>query len=131
MENNIIITHRIQIIAILTSIVLLGVILNLIRKKRIKEEYSLLWLFFGIIFLVFSIWQNGLDFVAKILGISYPPAALFIVMLLSLFLILIEYSTIISRLSSSNKNLAQEIALLKLEIEKMKEKSGTNVGSEH
>ena len=123
MDQNIFSSNRIQIIAIVTSAALLILILNLIRKKRIKEEYSLLWLFFGVIFLVFSIWRHGLEYIADLLGISYTPAALFILMIIAIFLILIEFSTIISNLSTANKNLAQEVGILKLELEELKTKS--------
>ena len=123
MDQNIFSSNRIQVIAIITSAALLILILSLIRKKRIKEEFSLLWLFFGVIFLMFSIWRHGLEYIADLLGISYTPAALFIIMLLAIFLILIEFSTIISRLSTSNKNLAQEVGILKLELETLKTKA--------
>lgn len=109
-----------QLIAIVVSISLFLYILYLVRKKKIKEEYSLLWLFSSIVFIFFSIWRNGLEYFAKLVGIAYPPAALFIILMLAIFLILIEFSIIISKLSEKNKLLAQEVALLKYEIELIK-----------
>lgn len=97
-------------------------ILYLIKNKRIKEEYSLLWIFFSIVFVVFSLWREGLDYIANYIGIAYPPAALFLILLMAIFLILIEFSIIISKLSDKNKTLAQEIGLMKLEMKMMKEK---------
>ena len=112
---------KIQYIAIAGSILLLLFVLYLIRKKSIKEEYSILWLFFCIIFLVFSIWREGLEYLAQLIGVAYPPAALFFIFMLAIFMILIEFSIIISKLSDKTKNLAQEIGILKLEMRKMKE----------
>jgi len=109
-----------QYIAIAASIGLFIYIIFLVRKQRIKEEYSLLWLFFSIIFIFFSVWRDGLEFFAQLVGIAYPPAALFIILLLAIFLILIEFSRIISQLTDRSINLAQEIALLKMEIENLK-----------
>jgi hypothetical protein len=109
-----------QLIAIVVSISLFLYILYLVRKKKIKEEYSLLWLFSSLVFIFFSIWRNGLEYFAKLVGIAYPPAALFIILMLAIFLILIEFSIIISKLSEKNKVLAQEVALLKYEIELIK-----------
>jgi len=115
-------TSNVQLVAILTSLFFFLLILYLIKKKRIKEEYSLLWIFFAIVFILFSFWRRGLDYIAEFIGVAYPPAALFLILLMAVFLILIEFSIIISRLSDKNKVLAQEIALLRLEIRKLKKK---------
>ena len=109
-----------QYIAIAVSISLFLYILFLVRNKKIKEEYSLLWLFSSIVFIIFSIWREGLEFFAKLMGIAYPPAALFLILLLAIFLILIEFSINISKLSEKNKILAQELALLRNELEALK-----------
>jgi hypothetical protein len=107
-----------QYIAIVVSISLFLYILFLVRNKKIKEEYSLLWLFSSVVFIFFSIWRHGLEYFAKLIGIAYPPAALFLILLLAVFLILIEFSINISKLAEKNKILAQELALLKHELEK-------------
>jgi hypothetical protein len=112
--------HRVQIIAITGSIALFLFILELIRKRRIKEQYSLLWFFFGLVFIVLSVWEEGLAQIAHFIGIAYPPAALLLLLVIAIFLILIQFSVIISRLSDKNDKLIQEIALLKGEFEKKK-----------
>jgi hypothetical protein len=109
-----------QYIAIFVSLSLFLFIFYLVRKKKIKEEYSLLWLASSIIFIVFSIWRHGLEFFAKLMGIAYPPAALFLILMLAVFLILIEFSINISKLTEKNKILAQELALLKAELKSLK-----------
>jgi hypothetical protein len=109
-----------QYIAIIVSISLFLFILFLVRNKKIKEEYSLLWLFSSIVFITFSIWREGLEVFAKLMGIAYPPAALFLILLLAIFLILIEFSITISKLTETSKILTQELALLKHELENLK-----------
>ena len=106
-----------QYIAIAVSISLFLYILFLVRNKKIKEEYSLLWISSSIVFIVFSIWRDGLEYFAKLVGIAYPPAALFLILMLAIFLILIEFSVNISKLSENNKIMAQEVALLRYKIE--------------
>ena len=91
-------------------------------KKRIKEEYSIIWLLTSISFVVFSFWKDGLEVIAKLLGIDYAPAALFIILFVALFLIIIQFSIIISKQSEQNKTLAQDIGLLKHELEEIKSK---------
>lgn len=121
-----------QIIAIVVSISLFLFIFYLVRKKKIKEEYSLLWLSSSVVFIFFSIWRNGLEYFAGLIGIAYPPAALFLILLLAVFLILIEFSINISKLTEENKILAQELALLRhqLETEKAGKKADDAVGSD-
>ncbi|MCX6122172.1 MAG: DUF2304 domain-containing protein [Ignavibacteriales bacterium] len=115
--------HRVQFFAIIGSISIFLFVIELIRKKRIREQYSLLWFFFGIVFIVLSIWEEGLARIAHFIGIAYPPAALLLILVIAIFLILIQFSVIISRLSDKNDKLVQEVALLKGEIEKIDKKS--------
>jgi hypothetical protein len=117
-SSNVVIT---QYVAIIASLVLFAYIVYLVRKQRIKEEYSLLWIFSSVVFIFFSIWREGLEYFAHFIGIAYPPAALFILLLLAVFLILIEFSRIISRLTDRNIALTQETGILKMEMEKLKE----------
>lgn len=122
---------QIQLVAIGVSLVLFLFIMYLIRSQRLKEEYSLLWIFFSLVFIVFSIWRDGLDYISEFLGVAYPPAALFMILLMAIFLILIEFSIIISKLAGKNKDLAQEIGLLKHELEKLKNKEQERKNDEH
>ena len=113
----------IQYVAITGSFILIVFILLLIRNKKIKEKFSLLWLFFGIIFLFLSIWRESLEIIARILGIAYAPAALFLILIIAIISILIHFSIIITRLEDYVTNLVQEIGLLKMEINHMQKGS--------
>ncbi len=112
--------EQMQILAIAFSLVLTGYILWIIRKQRLREEYSLIWLGTGIVFLVFSAWKQGLEMLAGVLGIAYAPAALFIIMLVGIVLILIQFSMIISKLYQRSITLAQEFAIMKMNFQMMK-----------
>jgi hypothetical protein len=105
--------NRFQILAIIGSIAFLTFIIFLVRKKKLREDYSLLWLFFGGIFLVLSIWRDSLEFISRTMGIAYAPAAIFIILIMCLFMIMIQFSMIISKQANEISSLAQEIALLK------------------
>jgi hypothetical protein len=108
---------RIQVLAIVGSILLIIFILELIRRKRLKEEFSILWLGMGIVFLVISLFRRLLDKFSYLVGIGYPPAALFLILIMGLTVILIHFSVAISELKEANKRLTQELGLLKKEIE--------------
>ena len=108
---------RIQILAIIGSGVLIIFIIELIRRKKLKEEFAVLWLGMGIVFLVISLFRKLLDKFSLLVGIGYPPAALFLILIMGLTVILIHFSVAISRLKEENKKLAQEMGLLRKELE--------------
>jgi hypothetical protein len=104
---------RVSIAAAIASVLLLLVVFELIRSRRLRERYALLWLLTGVVLLVLSVWRGGLDTIAGWFGISgYPPAILFAVGILFILLVLLHYSTVISRLSDQSTILAQRLALL-------------------
>lgn len=108
---------RISIAATFVSVVLLLVVFELIRSRRLRERYALLWLATGVVLVALSAWRGGLNTIARWLGVrSYPPAVLFAVGLLFVILVLLHYSTVISRLVDQNTTLAQRIALLESRI---------------
>lgn len=113
------ITNRIQVFSIIGSLLLFLFILRLVKRKKLKEEYSLLWLGFGLIFIALSIFKPLLEIVANTLGVLYAPAALLLILVLSVFFILIQFSVVISKLAEGNKNLIQEVGILKAELKKL------------
>ena len=110
---------RVVLWSLCGSLFILIVVFELIRHRRLREEYALLWLFFGGVLLTFSVWRQGLDLLAHILGVYYPPTALFLLFFIALFFILIHYSTVLSKLTEMNKNVVQELALLRFELKQM------------
>lgn len=105
---------RASIAAAIASLLLLLIILELIRGRRLKERYALLWLGTGLALLVLSIWRGGLNTIASWFGVStYPPAILFAVAMLFVIAVLLHYSTVLSRLTDDNVRLAQEVGLLR------------------
>jgi hypothetical protein len=114
---------KIQIISVIASLLIFGVVVNLVRQRRLKTEYSLIWIIVSITFIVFSFWRTGIDKLAKLFGISYAPSVLFIILLIGIIFLLIEFSMIISKQAERIKVLVQELALLKHEIEEKFEKN--------
>ncbi len=103
---------RVSVVAALVSFALQLVVLELIRSRRLRERYALLWLLTAAVLLVLSLWRGGLDTMAGFVGISYAPSALFAVAGVFGVAVLLHYSTVISRLSDENAILAQRLALL-------------------
>jgi uncharacterized protein DUF2304 len=104
---------RASLVGVVASLLLLLIVLELIRGRRLKERYALLWLATGLILLVLSAWRGGLNTIAGWVGVeTYPPAVLFAVATLFTLLVLLHYSTVLSKLTDENVELAQRIALL-------------------
>ncbi len=103
---------RVSFVAALISFALLVVVLDLIRRRRLRERYALLWLLTASVLIVLSLWRSGLDTIAGFAGISYAPSALFAVAAVFIVVVLLHFSTVISRLSDENAILAQRVALL-------------------
>jgi hypothetical protein len=98
---------------------LLLVVFELIRSRRLRERYALLWLLTGLVLLVLSVWRGGLNTIAGWAGVeTYPPAILFAVASFFVLAVLLHYSTVISKLSDQNSILAQRVALLEEQIQR-------------
>jgi len=104
---------KVSIAATIVSLLLVLGVFELIRSRRLRERYALLWLVTGVVLVILSAWRGGLNTIAGWFGVrGYPPAVLFAVGLMFVILVLLHYSTVISRLSDQNVILAQRLALL-------------------
>ena len=112
-----------QIIIGMLSIILLLITFELIRKKRLREEYAILWLFTGGVVLIFSLWPEFFlsQFFAKITGIFYLSAVV-LISFSFLLIIVLHFSVVISKLTNQNKELAQRYAILELEFREFKKR---------
>jgi hypothetical protein len=103
---------RIQIVAIVGAALLLLTILELVRRRRLLERYALLWLFSGVVLRGLAVWRGALNQLASLVGIAYPPNALFFVAFGFVLVLLLHFSVAVSRLTDQTKVLAQRLALL-------------------
>jgi hypothetical protein len=107
----------VSILGALASFTLVIVVLELIRSRRLRERYALLWLVTGLVLTALSAWRSGLNTMAGWLGVrGYPPAVLFAVGIIFILAVLLHYSTVISKLSDQNTVLAQRLALLEQQV---------------
>ena len=116
--------QRIQIVAIVAAFALAVLILELVRRRRLNERYALLWLFSALIILVLAVWEGLLAGIASLLGIAYPPNALFLIAVGFILLLLLSMSTALSRLQGQVRILAQRLAILEARFGEVQERSG-------
>lgn len=109
-------SDQLQILAVSISLLVLVVILELVRRGRMREEYSLLWLAAAVALLALSVLKGSLRALAGLLGVAYAPSLLFAAAFLFNVIIVVSQSVNISALTSKNRDLAQRIAILEHEL---------------
>jgi hypothetical protein len=117
-------TDTLQAIAIAISTALLAAVLEMVRRRRITEEYSLVWILCAGALLVLSVWRDILHVAARTLGVHYPPAVLLLVLILFVFLISLHFSVVLSRQRRQIERLVEDVALLDAELRELRESVG-------
>ena len=105
------------VFALITSLVIFVLILELVRRRRLREEYSWLWLLTAGAMIVLVVWFRLLVAITHLVGAVTPINTLLLFAVLFLFAIAVHYSVIVSRLTIQVKNLAQELALVSSRLE--------------
>jgi hypothetical protein len=113
----------VSIAATVASLVLLFGVLELVRRRRLREKYALLWILTALVLLILSVWRDAVSSIATALGVSYGPTVLFAVGALFVLVVLLHYSTVISALTDRTVTLAQKIASLEQRIEELERRS--------
>jgi hypothetical protein len=114
---------RIQIIALVIAALMTLALLQLIRKKKLKEQYSLLWFLTILVVIALAIWEPLLGRISSLLGIAVPSNALFLMALAFLFAMALHFSLLVSRLTDQSKMLAQKLAILERDLRKARERN--------
>jgi hypothetical protein len=109
---------KVQIYSFLVGLFMLGTVIWLVRNGKLREEYSILWFLTALIFMALAVWRDSLNVISKLLGIYYVPSALFLIGMFFLVVILLHFSTVLTKLSNQTKELAQRLALLDEKIKR-------------
>jgi hypothetical protein len=104
-------TTQARIVAVVLAIGFMAMILELIRRRRLQERYSIIWFLFGIVMLVGAIFPQVLELLAKAMGVRDITIALFSLILFVLLALALSFSVIASRQATQITRLAQELAL--------------------
>ena len=110
---------RVVLIGVIVSFVVIGLVLRLIRSRKLQERQALLWLVAGVGVAVLGLSADTLHAFARALGIFYPPSALFLFVVAFLGLALLDAVITISKLSVRTRTLAQRLAIMDERMEQM------------
>src|SRR5215210_9133020 len=89
--------QRVQVVAVIVSVSLVLLVLELVRRRKLVEEYALLWILCGLAALGLSVWRGLVDAAARELGVYYPPSLLLMVLGVAVFVALLWLSVVLSR----------------------------------
>lgn len=106
----------VQILAIAVSALLLLLVLELVRRRLLGEEYALVWILGAIGLLALSVWRGALDSMARWLGVLYGPALLLLLLGFFVFVALLFFSVVVSRQRVQIDRLIEDIAILDARI---------------
>jgi hypothetical protein len=115
---------RIQLVTILGAAILLLTVLEMVRRRRLMERYALLWLLSAVVLLALAVWSSALASISHAIGVIYPPNALFFVAIGFVILLLLHFSSAVSRLSNQSETLAQRQALLEERLRRQEQSTG-------
>ncbi len=110
-----------KVFAILVSISIMALVVEMVRRRKLREEYSWLWILTGILIILLVVFYDLLIFITHLIGAIAPTTTLFIFGLLFLMLISLHYSIQITKLSIQVKEMAQQLTLLKDQVDNKKE----------
>lgn len=105
-------TNTVQTVAIIASVAFLVLVIDLVRRRKLTEEYSFVWLVCAVALLGLSLWRELLHVVARWLGVFYPPAVLLLVLIAFVFIACLSFSVVISRQRMQIERLVEEHAIL-------------------
>jgi len=114
---------RIDTIGIVVSVALLLLVLELVRRRRLNEEYSFLWIVCALAVLGLSLRRDLLDRSARWLGVYYPPSLLLLVLLVVVFVGSLSISVVLSRHRRQIERLMEDSAILTAEIRELRQKA--------
>jgi hypothetical protein len=107
---------RIQILAVIGAITLALIVIQLVRRRRLSEGYSMIWIGLSAIVLVLSLFRNLQEVVAHLVGVYYPPSLIFGTLIFILVGIMLYLCVVLTRLEARCCLLAQHLALLEQQI---------------
>jgi hypothetical protein len=123
-------TDLVQLVSVAVSGALLVTIIELVRRRRLTEDYSFIWIVCAVALLALSLWRNLLDLAASALGVHYPPAVLLLVLTFFVVIVSLYFSVVVSRHRKDIERLVEELALLEAEVRALRESVGTITADE-
>lgn len=115
------------ILGIVGAVLTLAVVIELLRRRQLRERHAAWWLIAGILALITGVFPGVLTWAAGLLGIGIPTNLVFFVSIAILVLVCIQHSAELTRLESKTRSLAEAVALLDLRLREQDPRGGSEV----
>jgi hypothetical protein len=112
-------------VAATVSAGLLILVLELVRRRKLTDEHSLIWVLCAGTLLGFSLWRDALHRAAALLGVHYPPAVLILALIFFAFVVSLYFSVVVSRQRRQIEQLIEDLALVEADIRQLRSRAGT------
>lgn len=107
---------KLTLVTALTGLVVLLVIVELLRRRQLREKYAVLWLAVSIVIIPLALFPRLLDSVASALGVASGVSLVLFLGIVFLLLVCVHLSWEVSRLEEETRTIAEELALLRTEV---------------
>jgi hypothetical protein len=115
------------IFGIAAALLILYVVIELLRRRRLRERHAIWWLVAGILALIIGVFPATLQWAAQAVGVEVPTNLVFFVSITILFLVCLQHSTELTVLESKTRTLAEQAALQDLRIRTLEEELATEL----
>ena len=105
------------ILGLTGSIVTLAVLFEMMRRQRLREKYAVFWVIVALFTLLIAVFPNLLFWASDLVGVAVPVNLLFFVASMVLLVVSIQHSYELGRLEDRTRTLAEEVALLRMELD--------------
>jgi hypothetical protein len=116
-----------NIAAFLLALAIVGLVVEMLRRKKLREKYAVLWLIVGVLTLVLAAFPRMLNVVAEFVGVQLPSNLLFAMSILMLLGVCLHLSWEISVVEDETRTLAEEVAILRVQVEDLNSRHGHRI----
>jgi hypothetical protein len=113
-------------LGLIGSIVTLGLLFEMMRRKRLREKYAVFWALVALVTLIVAAFPVVLSTAADALGVTVPSNLLFFGASMLLLVVSVQHSSELGRLEERTRTLAEEIALLQMEVTALRAERGVS-----
>lgn len=110
-----------NIAAFLLALAIVALVVEMLRRKKLREKYAVLWLIVGVATLVLAAFPRLLNIVAEYVGVQIPSNLLFAMSILMLLGVCLHLSWEISVVEDETRTLAEEVAILRTQLESLEQ----------
>ncbi|MGC4109751.1 MAG: DUF2304 domain-containing protein [Nocardioides sp.] len=112
------------VFALVAAFVAVGLVFEMLRRRRLREKYAVIWILIGAAILIFAIWPGLLTTLSRAVGIDTPSNLLFVLSLAVSFFVALQLSSEVGDLEEETRTLAEEVGLLRMRLDELRDGAG-------